>query len=112
MAILCPIWVHICLNKNPFAILQSAPISAHQQQRVVYDDETNGLNNVDDQEVPVENNVYEEINNHVSGEDVVDLQNGHADIEVQHVPQEVRYIAPSFILYIKAIMVNSPYIEC
>lgn len=74
--------------KTPAGSDQSGT-DAHQQQRVVYDDETNGLNNVDDQEVPVENNVYEEINNHVSGEDVVDLQNGHADIEVQHVPQEM-----------------------
>ena len=79
--------LYICLT---CPIIQSMLIPVHQIQHAVYNDETNGLNNVDDQEVAIENNAYEEINNHVSGEDVVDLQNGHADIEVENIEQEVR----------------------
>ena len=44
---------------------------------------------VADQEVPREDGAYEEVANHVSGEDVVDLQTGHAELEVQQMQTEV-----------------------
>ena len=63
--------------------------------QVVYDEEPVNQNGFHDQEVPIEDHAYEEINNHVSGEDVVDLQNGlhngHGDVEVEPIQQEVRF---------------------
>jgi len=70
---------------------------AHQPEQVVYNDEPNLVNGVHDQEVPREDNAYEEINNHVSGEDVVDLengmQNGHEEVDrapVKQIQQEMK----------------------
>merc|ERR1711981_1100431 len=68
-------------------------MGAHQPQQVSYDEEPVNLNGCHDQEVPIEENWYEEINNHVSGEDVVDLQNGlqngHGGVEVEQIQQEM-----------------------
>jgi len=75
---------------------------AHQPQQVGYNDDPTQLNGIHDQEVPTEDNAYEEINNHVSnGEDVVDLQNqmqnGHSEVDraapAQQIQQEMK--APS-----------------
>jgi len=74
--------------KTP-AVSDKSGTDAHQPQHVVYEDETVGMNNVNEQDVAVENHVYEEVNNFVSGEDVVDLQNGHAEIEVQQMQHEI-----------------------
>merc|ERR1712110_804197 len=67
--------------------------SGSDEQQVAYDAEPVNLNGCHDQEVPIEDNGYEEINNHVSGEDVVDLQNGlqngHGGVEVEQIPQEM-----------------------
>lgn len=62
---------------------------AHQPELPVYGDEVNGMNIVDDQEVPTEDHAYEEVGNHVSGEDVVDLQNGQAEIGQQQMQTEL-----------------------
>ena len=56
----------------------------------MYGGEVNGISNINDQEVPVEEHAYEEVGNHVPGEDVVDLQNGHAEIDQQQMQTEVR----------------------
>ena len=85
-------------------------IPAPQIQQAAYDDEVVGMNNVDEQEVPNENNAYEEISNHVSGEDVVDLQNGHAEIEFQNIPQEVRTFFTSYYLLLESLIII--YIHC
>merc|ERR1711981_789578 len=78
--------------KTPTANFESGS-DAHQPQQVSYDEEPANLNGCHDQEVPIEDNAYEEINNHVSGEDVVDLQNGlqngHGDVEVEQIQQEM-----------------------
>ena len=64
-------------------------IPAHQPEHPVYGDEVNGMNIVNDQEVPTEDHAYEEVSNHVSGEDVVDLQNGQPEIVQQQMQTEV-----------------------
>ena len=55
------------------------------------------MNVVNDQEVPTEDHAYEEVSNHVSGEDVVDLQNGQPEIVQQQMQTEVRFYGIQFI---------------
>ena len=82
---------------------------AHQPQQVGYNDDPTQLNGIHDQEVPTEDNAYEEINNHVSnGEDVVDLQNqmqnGHSEVDraapAQQIQQEVRLYLLNKIIFL------------
>jgi len=68
--------------KTPTASYESGSNEQQQQQNGYGEQPTNGVH---DQEVPIDDQAYEEVNNHVSGEDVVDLQNGlqngHAEVD-------------------------------
>ena len=70
----------ICSNSLIFWLLIF--LEQQQQQNGYGEQPTNGVH---DQEVPIDDQAYEEVNNHVSGEDVVDLQNGlqngHAEVD-------------------------------
>merc|ERR1712025_764728 len=71
--------------KTPTASYESGSNEQQQQQQNGYDEQPATVNGVHDQEVPIDDQAYEEVNNHVSGEDVVDLQNGlqngHAEVD-------------------------------
>ena len=66
--------------------------NGYEPQQNGYEEQAANVNGVHDQEVPIDDAAYEEVNNHVvNGEDVVDrdlgMQNG---VEVEPMQQEVR----------------------
>ena len=96
-------------------------LEQQQQQNGYGEQPTNGVH---DQEVPIDDQAYEEVNNHVSGEDVVDLQNGlqngHAEVDQvdrsEPMQQEVIYDQLScqsffrnLLFYPQTIMISVSY---
>merc|ERR1712212_721273 len=85
--------------KTPTANYESESNEQHQQQNGYepqqngYDEQAANVNGVHDQEVPIDDAAYEEVNGHVAnGEDVVDrdIQNGMQNgAEVEPMQQEV-----------------------
>ena len=83
------IWTKIALFLE-----QNQQQNGYEPQQNGYEEQAANVNGVHDQEVPIDDAAYEEVNGHVAnGEDVVDrdIQNGMQNgVEVEPMQQEVR----------------------
>ena len=83
------IWIEISLFLE-----QHQQQNGYEPQQNGYEEQAANVNGVHDQEVPIDDAAYEEVNGHVAnGEDVVDrdIQNGMQNgVEVEPMQQEVR----------------------